>query len=467
MSLAQRLLSRIAILSAGALWFTLAPTNASADGLGGLEGARWLFLAVLGIAAFGLVVIVPALLAILRRHRRTESRSGARGAARILAVAYLVLTLPVALNALTARSNFMMLALLIVYLGVLALTLLSFFYRPRLVVGGITAALALVVLFKAQVVSLVQYEIDDNLPLPDPILSLEQKDSHFLPLADGRLFRFESESEYLVKDAKYDPGTPFSLEPVDEREGSLFRITGLVASQEYHLYQMSGLDPVLVIPVQQVVIPRYQAQPLGTVRLVADNWRAGNDILFRAIRDFCCDASWVSELIDRGADAGFVYEPTGANLLHFLADHPPYGEVHDEIARILIDRGASLEALDSLGRTPLQAAVYRILTDAFRPDRLDETHRKFLTVLLEAGADPNSRDREGRTVLHHLVFSRFYGLALAMVDYGANGDIADKHGKTVTQTLAEQAMRRGVTLSTAQQTQLEELRSRLQVRAAL
>ena len=57
-----------------------------------------------------------------------------------------------------------------------------------------------------------------------------------------------------------------------------------------------------------------------------------------------------------------------------------------DIARLLIEKGAKVNAADSLGRTPLHWAASR-------------DHVKFVELLLENGADVQARDHKGKTPL--------------------------------------------------------------------
>ncbi len=90
-----------------------------------------------------------------------------------------------------------------------------------------------------------------------------------------------------------------------------------------------------------------------------------------------------------------------------------------ECVRLLLSHGwgDALEDKDSLGRTPLHLSVERGDIDTVR-------------VLLDAGADPNARDKDGITALN--LCKSFHGLsdiAQLLLAAGGNPNLVDKHGK--------------------------------------
>ena len=89
-----------------------------------------------------------------------------------------------------------------------------------------------------------------------------------------------------------------------------------------------------------------------------------------------------------------------------------------DIFKALIQAGADLETRDLQGRTPLHHAVAA-------------PRQSVAILLLEAGADPNARDLQGRTAL--MMAARFSGireLATRLIHLGAHIDEQDDQGRT-------------------------------------
>ena len=90
----------------------------------------------------------------------------------------------------------------------------------------------------------------------------------------------------------------------------------------------------------------------------------------------------VSYLIGRGVPLNSRDE-WGRTPLYLATCTPPS-------AQLLVKAGAQLELADNFGNRPLHFAC-------------DHGHIETINLLLENGASPNSRDRDGETPLHHLV----------------------------------------------------------------
>ncbi len=94
------------------------------------------------------------------------------------------------------------------------------------------------------------------------------------------------------------------------------------------------------------------------------------------------DLPTLRALIAAGADIHEL-DPDGLNLLDFavLANHP-------DAARVLIAAGVPVNQADSFGYTPLLYA-----------STVDFGDSRMVDLLLRSGADPNLRDKAGKTAL--------------------------------------------------------------------
>ncbi|KAK8006083.1 hypothetical protein PG991_012380 [Apiospora marii] len=108
-----------------------------------------------------------------------------------------------------------------------------------------------------------------------------------------------------------------------------------------------------------------------------------------------CKSQWpyfnenVARLVELGADPTFV-SPHGQTVLHFIAvQYNGQGS----LLKLLVAKGLDVNAQDVFGMTPLHYASYN-------------PHKKDLVKpLLDEGADPTIRDRQGRTAFHLFIMN--------------------------------------------------------------
>ncbi|KAK8052649.1 Ankyrin repeat domain-containing protein 50 [Apiospora saccharicola] len=120
---------------------------------------------------------------------------------------------------------------------------------------------------------------------------------------------------------------------------------------------------------------------------------------------------------------------------------------HINMAKLLIERGADVNAADSSGWTPLIYAAYKrhfyvardmLVRDAdLYPVRLSEwkpsTSGGYIDVarlLIERGADVNAADKDRRTPLTWALDRGYVNIARLLIERGADVDVASKDGWT-------------------------------------
>jgi ankyrin repeat protein len=182
-----------------------------------------------------------------------------------------------------------------------------------------------------------------------------------------------------------------------------------------------------------------------------------NSLLFKEVRKNDPSADEVRRLIDIGADPN-SREPASARYdvqatpLMLVA----YNWKSPEVAKILVDRGADLDAKSINGDSALAYAVrggnaeaVRFLIDAgadvntrdFDGRSLFPSSKKaeITRILIDAGLDPKDSSSNGVTPLHSAAVSSPPDLLKVLIDAGADVNAVDGHGDTplaVTKSLA-------------------------------
>ncbi|KXG47156.1 ATPase inhibitor, IATP, mitochondria [Penicillium griseofulvum] len=117
-------------------------------------------------------------------------------------------------------------------------------------------------------------------------------------------------------------------------------------------------------------------------------------------------------LLDNGVDVNST--GSRASLLHLAAEKRPTSR--EAVARVLIEKGAKMESMNSLKQTPLQVACQSGSVEVAR-------------CLIESGAEFNIRDRSGMSLLH-LASSNGVETAKLLVEKGADIEAKDEKGET-------------------------------------
>jgi ankyrin repeat protein len=126
----------------------------------------------------------------------------------------------------------------------------------------------------------------------------------------------------------------------------------------------------------------------------------------------------MEELLDSEPDLVRSWSPDGFTALHYAAF---FGE--EKTARILLERGADVQVVarnDRIRVTPLHSAAAG-------------SHSGIVTLLLEAGADPNAAQDGGYTPLHSAAQNDDRESAEALLAAGADPSLASDDGKTAAE----------------------------------
>lgn len=135
----------------------------------------------------------------------------------------------------------------------------------------------------------------------------------------------------------------------------------------------------------------------------------------------------VKALLDQGADPNGSVKATKEDEFAFPPSEDPappalvlasrFGAPESQIVRLLLERGAKVDAKDRRGRTPLMRAAEL----GWGPS---------VGLLLERRADVNARDANGAPVLTWAMGNRNLPVVATLVEKGAKVNVADSHGQT-------------------------------------
>ncbi|UVW83823.1 ankyrin repeat domain-containing protein [Wolbachia endosymbiont of Aedes albopictus] len=122
----------------------------------------------------------------------------------------------------------------------------------------------------------------------------------------------------------------------------------------------------------------------------------------------------VKTLLDKGASVN------AKDSLEMAPLHWAVIDARGDMVRILLGKGADVDEEGSLGRTPLHFAA-------------EKGHEGMVRILLDKGASVDEKDDRGRTPLHFAAGDGHENIVKALLDKGASVDEKDDRGRTPLQ----------------------------------
>lgn len=140
----------------------------------------------------------------------------------------------------------------------------------------------------------------------------------------------------------------------------------------------------------------------------------------QTISAWCCSKVWRNQgllaMLDRGEDVNVSDPPTSAH--HRTALHWAAFSNNEAVIELLVEAGASVQAVGKGGESPLHVSVERRALQAAR-------------ALVRHGADANATDALRRTPLHRVASTQgTVDMAKLLLDSGSDAKMPDADGHT-------------------------------------
>lgn len=206
----------------------------------------------------------------------------------------------------------------------------------------------------------------------------------------------------------------------------------------------SGLTPLMF-----AVLHHNKEAVVKLIDLGADvNYIGKGEAAALPVAMYIMDEDIAKLLISKGADINQRLDSVSPTMLFQMVDMGKTDQV-----RFILELGADIDELDNLNYTPLMQAIrnqdlamVKLLLQ-FDPDLYTKRNRygdtalmmavskynndkDILAAFLDAGADVNTLDSEGRSLLIRAVYYANTDIISLLIDAGINVNVVDKDGQT-------------------------------------
>ena len=286
-------------------------------------------------------------------------------------------------------------------------------------------------------------------------LLFEKDKPHFATWV--RLYNIDKDSVRYPHTARRE-----QLDPIPMYYAALCGLRGLVERLlATHPQDLNAEGSVWGSPLKAAITKGHSDIALFLLDRGADMENRGKeDQTALYIASSCGYTDIVRSLIHRGADLNPICEDhdEGGNDVRWTPLLAAIFRRRQDVAILLLERGADMEIRSNRGETALYMASSRGCVDIVRqlishrtdPNAEFETfdiykgvvkstplhgasyigNTQVARILLEHGANPNAPDNSGATALHTASFSGKVAVVELLLEYGAHSDVRDKLGWT-------------------------------------
>jgi Ankyrin repeats (3 copies)/Ankyrin repeats (many copies) len=169
------------------------------------------------------------------------------------------------------------------------------------------------------------------------------------------------------------------------------------------------------------------------------------------------DISRVTQLLNRGARLNVLLpdgqDPTNEYRQRATPLHWAAFANQTQVARLLLDRGADVNARDNADKTPLQYALW---DDKYLFKEKSGPMAELATLLLTHGANPNVYDKDHHTPLYGAIRGANVEMVRVLLEHGADPSLKDGSGSSGQTALGVAKAWRKVTFDSEHRSQFSD-----------